>query len=374
MSQPSPPHTPTQDSQQVDREQHIIELKQLVDHINSGTKFSRDEHLDHLKLLHDFECWHHYFTKVDLLLADVDQRQANSILQDSLSVCFNFIEDKAMAEKYLLRALQLVDISFPEFWRVMILKPMKIKDFALEASLLESIVPHSQGEFLEEVLARLAILYEEKLYSEDHLLKTLSRLIEANPRNHKALIFYKNFYSQRHHWAKVEGFLKTLIDELAETSEEYFYRLELAKIYLHFLDQPEEATEIMSGVTSDAGFEMIKVKFMLFFHAGEFRQGIDTLKVLEQLATDGKQLANVYFHYATSYASLNNHAKSFAYFEKSLQKDVSMYVIRKYWRSSLQYRNFHGILSTLEYITKITESSKQKTKALTLINKYLGHL
>lgn len=348
----------------------IDRLKQVIERCRSGQPGDHQEWKQDLMLLHQFECWDIYFKHIDRYLASGSSEDTKQYFQQVLTVTFNVTEDPAKASDYLVKASKQLKMPFNLFWRLMILETMKYKNYHIEAQVLENLGHQSEGEFFEKILERLALIYEEKLYREDLIYETFSRLLEANRENRKALIFFKNFSMQRQEWSKVEVFLKALIDVLADTPEEANYRLELARLYFHYLDEGDTAIEVMKGIEPEAGYRVFKAKFMLLFQSGEFKHGLPTLKVLEQLAETPRQLSHVYFHFARVYSNLNQMGRAFKYYERSLSKDFNVVVARKYGATSAQYSYYGGIYRMLRHIIKNADRKSQRDSAERLIKKF----
>ena len=348
-------------------------LKAAIVELNGPFSGDQSTLKSYLQLLYEFECWDLYFKYIQAILHQGSGSDQSLYYQQVIGVVFNVTGDSRASARYLIAALGSLKLSFFLFWKSMILETMRYKDYRLEAEMLEALSEHSAGEFLERILERLALIYEEKLYREDLIYASFSRLLKANATNRRALIFFKNFSMQSQEWAKAETFLKTLIQVLVDTPEEVSYRLELARLYFHYLDEPDLAVDTLGGIEPKAGYRVFKAKFMLMFHAGEYKSSIEALRALEQLAEGAEQLALVYFHYASVYGSLNNMTRAFYYYEKSLDKKFHVVVARKYGAYSARYSYYAGIAKMLNYIAQHASQKSHQLLAKTIAHKFNLH-
>lgn len=359
----------------MDMASKVKRLEQAIADLKGG--FSGDHKVlkQYLRWLYEFECWDLYFKHISPLLKQGDTKEKKRYYQQALMVAFNVIEDPVIYSQYLVAAAKEFDLPFSEFWKLMISETMKYKDYHLEAQTLESLSLESKGDFLERILERLALIYEEKLYREDLIHHSFERLLKANQSNRRALVFFKNFSMQRQEWVQAETYLKSIIRVLADTPEDASYRLELAHLYFHYLDESDLALQVVAGIEPKAGYRVFKAKFMLMYHAGEYKHSIETLRTLEQLAEDSQQLALVYFHYASIYGSLNNMKRAFRYYEKSLDKNFHVVVARKYGAHCARYSYYVGIANMLGYIAQHAERKSHRLRAKQIIKTFkLGDL
>ncbi|MCY4444670.1 MAG: hypothetical protein OXC44_07725 [Proteobacteria bacterium] len=341
-------------SQQLQKLQKVIVAFDKGQDVIPSSKEGRDELI---QLLADFECWDIYVPVVKMMIQKSDGEAARGYYQNLAKVYFNYLDQSTDEVSQLLtEAVHSLDLSFNFFWRFMILEAMYHKNYTVEAHVIEYIVVHydrsRSQKFLEKALERLILIYEEKLHIEDKIFKLYKILREVNHKNHKALIYFKNMYMQSQQWNEVEQCLKYLMESSQEIGEESFYRIELATVYLHYLDEVDLALKVLDGVDVSAGFSACQVKFSLLLMMGEYERALAALQPLKQLANTNYQKATIYYHSAVCHLNLGSKDLAFKNFETSLKRDFNVYVFKNYVKLCLNSQNRKALLFGLKTLEK----------------------
>lgn len=348
-------------------------LNQMIPKLKNGYSGELSTIKPCLEVLYNFECWDLYFKCVQTVFQQGSAQDKEFYYRQVIGVTINITQDAVAAGQYVVAASRALKLPFFVFWRSYVMEVRLAKNYVFEADILETLSQHSKGDFLEKVLERLALIYEEKIFREDLIHESMRRLIKANERSRSALIFFKNLAMQRQEWAKAEVMLKSLISVLSDTLEEVSYRLELARLYFHYLDEPELAIQVLAGIEPKAGYNIYKVKFMLMFHADEYKHSLEVLHTLEKLAETPEQFALVYFHYARVYSQLKNRSRTFHYYEKSLAKSFHVVVARKYGSYAARSHYYPGIAKMLGYVARHAGQKSQQQEAQRIMEAFQLH-
>lgn len=348
-----------------DRLDLLAELQQVLNSLESNLAVEESKREDVLKVLADFECWDVYLALLRSFMKKASEDRRRDYTQRMVRVYFNFQEDAQKTSKLLAEVASQTKMPFNLFWRYNISEVMVHKDYKLEAEIIENITENLRGkrkDFLEKALERLLLLYEEKLYQEQKALRVYERLFEVNPKNQKALKFFKNFYIQKNQWTDVERCLKSLVSSCGAV-EKHHYRIELATVYLHYLDETQKALDVLDAVDVSAGFEACKVKFSLLFLIGEFQKALEALRPLKALAESRRMKATIYYHVALTYQNLGSVDKALDNYENSLKKYLTVFVMRKYAQLALSYRKNNHVFSALRYLQRYLDQGDVSEEA-----------
>lgn len=336
----------------------LAQLKSVLSSLSSPQRSDEESREEALAILAAYECWEPYLALVESFIKEAtDYELRREYTQRIARVYLNDVEDYRRAADFLAHAAVSLKMPFNLFWRYCISEIRLYKDYRVEAEIIETIIiRHRDHNFLEKAYERLILLYEEKLYEEDNIPLAYEKLLVVNSKNQKALKFYKNLHMQRHEWGEIEKYLLALVASCTEPREEHHYRVELATVYLHYLDETQKALEILDAVDVHAGFEACKVKFSLLFLIGEFKKALGALQPLKTLAETPQLKACVYYHLAVTYQNLGASDKALESFQQSLRKYLSVYVLKKYTGAALSSRNTTHILGVMRYLEKAIEA------------------
>ena len=353
-----------------DRHDLLQELKEVLRSLKRDMGVEESQKERALKILADFECWAVYVPLLESLMEKATEEERREYTQSLVRVYFNFQENPTKASDFLAAAASELKMPFNLFWRYNISEVMVHKDYKLEAEIIENIVSsYNDPQFIEKAFERLLLLYEEKLYQEQKVLEVYKRLLEVNASNQKALKFFKNYYMQKYQWDEVGHCLRALVVACEGTIEEHHYRIELATVYLHYLDETEKALDVLAAVDVSAGFEACKVKFSLLFLVGEFQKALEALQPLLAMAESRRMKATVHYHVAVTYQNLGYVDKALENYETSLKKDFTMFILKKYAKLAIAYNKDKRILAVMRFMEKRLETSDMSPENKTEIQK-----
>ena len=319
-----------------------------------------------LETLEQYECWGPYFRVMKRLLANPAARQPRDYLR--LARVQNlYLEDVFAAAETCVALVSDLAVPYQRFSEDVLPQVVEFEDFAAEATILSAV----SGKFKDKgdhvaALERLCMLYEKKTHNETQLGRTYEKLLEVDPRNVKALRYFKLLYSQSNEWEEVVGILKTLLGCVTHTQEVYRTAQELAAIYLYQLDMAEEAINVLETSCADSPLDTSTIQYDAYQRLADW-QGC--LRVLRQsLLTVDDDLARAVLHFKI--ASLHEQLGDLDAALDDFQKAVKLYpqfldavegviqvgVLKKDWRLIQQWL---GVLESKVNDDKLKAQLKQ---------------
>ncbi len=254
-------------------------IKELLKSIETHPPTSAEELGETLDTLESFECWTAYFRLLEERIADPAQQSLNLYVRLARTH-YRYMEDIGKAAEVCCNLTRDLKVSYPILQQEVISKILNHEDFAAEAMILNAASPHfkDHGDQIK-CLERLCILYEKKTHNESLLAKTYERLIETDPKNVKALRYFKLVFTQSGDWEEVVLILRTLLTSVSYAQEVYRVALELAAIYLYQLDQPKDAIEIVEQHCNESPIDTSTVLYDAYQRLGHWE---GCLRVLRQ--------------------------------------------------------------------------------------------
>ncbi len=217
----------------------------MVAQVDSGVALSADVRNDILQTFEQYECWGPYFRLIKRSLQDPAARHISDYVR--LARVQNlYLEDVFAGAETCAHLVAELSVNYQRFSEEILPHVIEFEDFAAEATILSAVCDRFTI-VVDRVacLERLCMLFEKKTHNETQLAKTYERLLAIDPRNVKALRYFKMVFTQNSEWEEVVGILKTLIGCVTHRQELYRVAQELAAIFLYQLDMAEEAINIL---------------------------------------------------------------------------------------------------------------------------------
>ena len=266
------------DAEVVEQVKKAVARIDAFDRGETGGKLEADDRTRMLDLLEQYECWGPYFRLVKRCVQDPASRTQRDFVR--LARVQNlYLEDVFAAAETCAALVFEMQLPYQKFTEDVLPQVVEFEDFAAEATILSAIVDRLQNAEAVACLERLCMLYEKKTHNETQLGKTYERLLAADPRNVKALRYFKLVFTQNNEWEEVVGILKTLLGCVTHPQELFRVAQELAAIYLYQLDMAEEAINILENYCADSPLDTSTISYDAHQRLADW-QGC--LKVLRQ--------------------------------------------------------------------------------------------
>ncbi len=257
----------------------VEQVKKLVAEVDAAMPLSAEQRANMLETFEQYECWGPYFRLLKRCIENPTTRQLSDYVR--LARVQNlYLEDVFAASDTAAMMVAELKLAYPRFSEEVLPQVIEFEDFAAEATILSAVcdrlpAPTDHVACLE----RLCMLYEKKTHNEQQLGKTYEKLLSIDPRNVKALRYFKLVFTQNNEWEEVVGILKTLITCVNHPQELFRVAQELAAIFLYQLDMAEEAIHVLETYCSDSPLDTSTILYDAYQRLADW-QGC--LKVLRQ--------------------------------------------------------------------------------------------
>lgn len=254
-------------------------VRKLVAQVDSNAALTADQRTEILETFEQHECWAPYFRLLQRTLKDPHTRQLADFIR--LARVQNlFLEDVFAAAETCTSLVQDMKLSYDRFSEEVLPRVVEFEDFTAESSILSAICDRFPGhQDHVSCLERLCMLYEKKTHNEALLGKTYEKLLSLEPRNVKALRYFKLVYTQNNEWEEVVGVLRTLLGCVTHPQELFRVAQELAAIYLYQLDMADEAINVIESYCAESPLDTSTILYDAYQRLNDWT---GCLKVLRQ--------------------------------------------------------------------------------------------
>lgn len=223
----------------------VERVRKLVAQVDGAQALSAEQRAEMLETFEKHECWTPFFKMLKRQLDNASTRQLGDYVR--LARVQNlYLEDVFAAAETCAAMVAELKLSYLRFSEEVLPRIVEFEDFAAEATLLSAVCDRFPSKAdVVACLERLCMLYEKKTHNESQLSKTYEKLLHTDPRNVKALRYFKLAFTQNNDWEEVVGILRTLITCVTHPQELFRVAQELAAIYLYQLDMAEEAITVL---------------------------------------------------------------------------------------------------------------------------------
>jgi len=257
----------------------VERVRKLVAQVDGANALSAEQRAEMLETFEQHECWTPFFKLLKKQLENSSSRQLADYVR--LARVQNlYLEDVFAAAETCSAMVPELKLSYLRFCEEVLVRIVEFEDFAAEATLLSAVCDRfsAKGDVVA-CLERLCMLYEKKTHNESQLSKTYEKLLATDPRNVKALRYFKLAFTQNNDWEEVVGILRTLLTCVTHPQELFRVAQELAAIYLYQLDMAEEAISVLDTYCEGSPLDTSTILFDAYQRLANWN---GCLKVLRQ--------------------------------------------------------------------------------------------
>lgn len=257
------------------RHAHIMEI---MARLKAGETFGREENARVLDELAAYECWLPYRRILNNTLSDEKNRTLDDYIRLAKTLYAALENEKELAE-VAVRIVRDLDINYKTFATTVIPQVLTEGEFDVEAKVLQAIQPVLSDEN-ERILCleRLCLLFEKKIFDEVQLNRSYEHLLALDPKNLKALRYFKMVYSQTNDWDNVARILRTMLENSPHKLDRARLGLEAASVYLYQLDNPSLALATVEKNCIDGSLDTSTVRYDAYARMQDWQGCIDVLK------------------------------------------------------------------------------------------------
>jgi tetratricopeptide (TPR) repeat protein len=346
-------------------------ITKMISKVDSGAPLSGEERAEILETLEQHECWNPYFRLIKRQLDDAKTRQLGDYVR--LARVQNlYLEDVFAAAETCANMTTAMSVSYEKFNEQILPQVIEFEDFAAEATILGAICDRLPSA-LDHVacLERLCMLYEKKTHNESQLGNTYEKLLQADPRNVKALRYFKLVFIQNNEWEEVVGVLRTLLECVTHPQELFRVAQELAAIYLYQLDMAEDAITILDTYCESSPLDTSNILFDAYQRLADWQGCLKVLRECLLNVDDDHGRAVLHYKIATLLdqirepnAALENYikaAKLWPQFLDAIEAIINITIAKKDW-AGLQH--WLEVLTERVHDEKLAAQLRQATRRL----------
>lgn len=258
-------------------DKEIERIQAMAAEVDSDRDLSPERQEEILATFEYYECWSPYFRLLKRNLAKSSHNREDYVRLARVQNLY--LEDVFAAAETCCRLVEQLKLGYKSFQEEVLPRIVEFEDFTAEAAILSAVSEKfSEQEDLIACLERLCMLYEKKIHNETQLTKTYERLLEGDPRNVKALRYFKLVFTQSNDWEEVVGILKTLLDCVSHPQEHFRVAQELAGVFLYQLDMAEEAIAVLDTHCSDSPLDTSTLRFDAFARLADWNGCLRVLR------------------------------------------------------------------------------------------------
>ena len=278
----------------IDTEQSAEELIVWLQKIENPATLNHDEVKKCMIILKSYECWTPYFELLNNLIARKDDHQFEYYLA-YIQTKNIFMEDVSSSIEMSGKMIRDLELNFKLFSNDVLPQIIKPEDHLTRASFLSKL----KNEFKTKedkinCLEMLAMLYDKKLFFEEELLEVYKELRDFDPKNTKALNFFKTNYIQSNDWEQVAKILQDLLTYVND-KEKYRIAQELAGVYVYHLNKSSEAVEILELYRSQNPLDSSEILYDAYDYLGNIEGCLSVLDNYDKMISDEYTKAIIYY-------------------------------------------------------------------------------
>ena len=312
-----------------------------------------------LQLLADFECWE-YFSDLAIKIAEESE---NDLKFDYYLLAAKawglFAHDLERCADVMLMALDDLELKYDEFFYGLYLPALEPENYENEATILSKIVDHDLDKiFIEQILERLAMIYDKKLHLDKKHDEIQERLLQLNPSNHKSLKYFKIKNQQNHDWDTVGEILNKLIETSEHSVERARFGLELAVLSLYFLNSPERAIRVLDEHVGES-FDSDKIRLVSLKDLGQYERALELLDAMIKKSDDDDK-ATVFFHYGKLLNILEQFPEAQDKFKESFNLRQNVTTLLELTRVSVKLKDNENLREILKLAIEFADVDQEK--------------
>lgn len=331
-------------------------VREAIAAVYRGKDFNTTEQRTVERLLTDHECWVPLFQLLDNSISK-DQQHNLAVFLHKIRIEIKYLGDHEQVAQRAQEIVKRFGIDFTRF-RLDILGALE-GNWQLEADVLKSSYLHFKAlPDRVKCLERICALYEKKIPDDGLLQKFYRELIKIDPKNIRALKYFKVLHSQNFDWERVIDALHKIM-KWGNISDTYRSAQELAAVHLYSRNDPQEALRIMTKHCADSPLDKSTILYDIYARLGDDRACIALLK--KKLATIRRadMQAQLHVRIAALQEKCGRDDAAIREYTRAFEKDHKMVeVVEKIIAICVRHENWRGVLS---WLRKLENSATDRT-------------
>lgn len=349
-----------------------VQISNIMSGIKKQSPLTETEREQFLAKLASFECWQPY---LNILAQDSNLTPAQKIEHkiDAIGVLNLHLNQMPEAIKKCCQLVEDFELSFEDIRLKVFTRVLISGNYVQEVRFCEKIA----GFFVEKkdqilCLEHIALLYDKRIHHESALSETYERILKADPKNIKALRFFKILHTQTGNWEEAAKYLKMLLLSVQYPEEKFRVAQELAGILLYQSRLPEQALQLLDRYCANTPLNTSTLRYDA--HAGlhQWQGCLDVLHGCINLVEENKEKSILWFRIGQLCKQLQRDDEALDAFEKSYSTWAELIEAREEAiLINLKNKNWDQLNSNLTELEKQLIGEEQKKK-LELLKKMLS--
>jgi len=351
-------------------------LQAVLHKLSRGQEIPATDIDNALDLLQSYECWQPFFRILRQKIDHSQKREINHYVRLA-HIQGMYLEDWFAAAETCFRLVRDFKLSYSDFRKLGLGEILTEEDFSAEATILQGIydaLPRTDDKV--HCLERLCLIYEKKKFDEYLLNQSYLKLLDLDPRNMKALKYFKVLHLQNYEWDEVVKVLQTMHESSSHQNDRFRIAQELATVYLYQMNSPQQAIEVIESLCQDSPLDTSTVHYEAFYRLEDWSGCLKVLREsLLKVETD-KQRAIIYLkvgeleerlgHFEKAEESYVKSAQLQTVFLEPLEHLIRLSLDNREWQKTQQY------LADLEHRVKDPELQIRVREALDRVKQGLS--
>jgi tetratricopeptide (TPR) repeat protein len=318
------------------------QLQEFVKAVERNDSFSSQQANDILDLFESHECWTPFFQ----FLKTRTENDATRSMHDYVRMAkaqYVYLEEYNAVADTCVKAITKLKLTYHSFKQEMLARIIEQDDWWCEAIILRAAFNIFSSE-KERILCleRLCLIYEKKIFNESELNKAYNLLKTIDPKNIKALRYFKVVYTQNHEWDSVVETLESLIAVSSHPQDIFRYAQELAAINLYQLDRPKEVIAILDKYCASSPLDTSTIHFDAYQRIGDWEGCVKVLIKCLNTVDEETHKAILAFKIGQLQEKINKTEDAIKHYQKSfelwpkflepLESLIGLHVQNKNWK------------------------------------------
>jgi len=253
-------------------------IKKLVAQASEDRPQTDEERSNFLHSFETYECWAPYVRLLKKSIASKEGASFSDFIRLA-RVQNRFLEEINDSAATCAQAVKTLSVTYRTFTEEALPVIVEPGNWTAEAIILEAIYQSfTKNSDSIPCLERLSLLYEKRTHDDPRLESTYQRLLALDPKNLKALRFFKVAMMQNNAWDEVVKILKTLMSRDDHPRSLFREAQELAGIYLYQLDQPQKAVEVLEEHCVDSPLDTSNILYDAYHRIGNWEGCLRVLR------------------------------------------------------------------------------------------------
>jgi len=347
-------------------------IRQTIESLRSGRAFTSEERKKGLRLLSDYECWLPYLDLLQHAPKEGKSSEPELLTStiESIRVHNIHLGHRDEAVKLCKKMLSGSGLTFEDFLVKVLPEIIEDGHYHQEVNFCRKIADSfSSSSCKIRCLEHIALLYDKRIHNENALSETYEKILARDPKNVRALRYFKVLHTQTGDWEEVTKTLKMLLLSVQYPEEGYRVAQELAGVLLYQLQEPNQAIQLLERYCAKSPLDTSTIQYDAYASLKNWAGCLKVLKRCLESVSEDNMKAILWFRMGQLYKQLDRKGEALDSFRSAadlwpqflepLEEAIHLHLDSKNW---VQLEDTLGMLCDRvrgeEYLKKINQLKK----------------